>query len=69
MSNETEIINSFFDAIRKCGNIIFPNYQFPSIKNEELIKESSIIFFMDGSHYNKISKKLDLLTMKDLLVK
>ena len=58
MSNETEIINSFFDAIRKCGNIIFPNYQFPSIKNEELIKESSIIFFMDGSHYNKISKKL-----------
>ena len=63
MSDETEIINNLFKQIKSCSIIDFPKYEFPVIKEEELLvsDEDRRITFKNGEFYDKDLHILKLL--------
>ena len=63
MNDETEIINNLFKQIKSCSIIDFPKYEFPVIKEEELLvsDEDRRITFKNGEFYDKDLHILKLL--------
>ena len=60
MNNDTEKINSILKEIKAKSVINFPKYEFPSIEEDDLLitKNSSIILFSSGEHYDKNTKTI-----------
>ena len=60
MTNDTEKIKYIFNEIKSRGVINFPEYEFPSIKEDQLIVQdkNSMIFFTNGDCYDRDSKIL-----------
>ena len=55
MSDETEIINNLFKQIKSCSIINFPEYEYPSIKEQilEVSDENRRITFTSDEYYDK----------------
>ena len=63
MNDEKEIIDNIFKQIKSCSIIEFPKYEFPSIREEDLIvsDEDRRITFKNGEFYDKDLHILKLL--------